>query len=661
MDLPIRLRLTRIRKGEVGPWSLILLALLCLSISGLFGPLPLPHVSCVSITDDVFGDIIIVDKPVPAVVIGEGDIPVGEAHTYTYNLKQGHRYHVYLTGDWVNPKSPETDYDLYVYKISGTKAHLRSTHTESAGLAEQVGNDGLEQYFVPSEAGTYYFTVRNDKIESSAAEAATLMVIERIDLNRWIGKNMKGKVNEKPVDKTTWAYEFVTSAPRIQVSVDVPSTLDMYEARLYAMANPSAGKGQLLSGIPVAWEPGLRAQVSGAYGGFNLDPQGFRHVSAMASCEKSGDDMVIDYEAPASGELLYHLVLIAEYGEGLLSFIVQTDFQPPVLQLIDPPATVEAGEPTRLEVSVSDDSEIVDVSFSYSRDGGDSWRQADVEPGGDGLYGAVVKGVDPGDVVEYVFEAEDEMGNLGDVGGEFSAIGSASLSLYLDGSEIPGGGVAESWGWLNPGGRDVTVTYIHDDDEFEYALVADDYGYFNHSYEPTSAGDWQIYASYAGDEDYYPATTERLNFTVTSLRTELTCEVSRERIEFKKSLIISGEFSLEKGVQVELTLMSKDEVKKLSERTSQEGSYALDFEPGSKGRWTVRAKVAGDGLVYEGATSDLVEFEVVNPSLTTSLLRLPSIIAAKAGPLIKPPLLYGVIGVVGIAAGGVVFYIRRRE
>ncbi len=33
----------------------------------------------------------------------------------------------------------------------------------------------------------------------------------------------------------------------------------------------------------------------------------------------------------------------------------------------------------------------------------------------------------------------------------------------------------------------------------------------------------------------------------------------------------------------------------------------------------------------------------------------------KAAPFLKPPFLYGIIGVVGLAGGGVVFYLRRRE
>jgi LPXTG-motif cell wall-anchored protein len=34
---------------------------------------------------------------------------------------------------------------------------------------------------------------------------------------------------------------------------------------------------------------------------------------------------------------------------------------------------------------------------------------------------------------------------------------------------------------------------------------------------------------------------------------------------------------------------------------------------------------------------------------------------ARVGPFLKPPYLYGVIGIVGIAGGGIVFYLRRRE
>jgi hypothetical protein len=170
-----------------------------------------------------------------------------------------------------------------------------------------------------------------------------------------------------------------------------------------------------------------------------------------------------------------------------------------------------------------------------------------------------------------------------------------------------------------------------------------------------------VFAEYAGDEDYLPSASERLNFTVESLPTEISCGASRDRVELGGRVTISGEFSLEmEGVAVELVLKSKDSIKNLVATTSPKGAFSVIFEPDSVGRWSIKAMAQSDGLVYAGSESGVVELNVVNPSLTTTLLRLPSTLASRAGFLAEPPYLYGVVVAVGAAGGGVFFYLRRR-
>jgi len=662
MDLRNQTRSADISESKASSWTLYLIVIFFTAFA--LGDIPnaiTPSAKCEPIEDKIFGTIIVVDKPVSAVFIDSGEIPVGKANTYIYNLLKDHRYHVYLTGDWANPKTHLTDYDVYVYKFTGISGYLLSSHTESAGLPEQVSSDSIGQYFIPDESGAYYFTVRNDALESNASEPGTLMVLEHIETDTWIRKSMNGKVNEQPVRETTWAYEFVSSAPRIRVYIDVPSYLDMYEARLYIVGNPAVGKGQVVKGIPIAWEPGLRGLVSGVYGGFNFDPQGYRNMDAMASCQRNGEDMIVDYKVPVKGSLLYHLVLIAEYGSGTLNFVVQTDFEPPTLEFIDPPASAVAESPTKIEARVVDASDIVEVSCFYTRDGGAQIR-ADVEAVGEGLYVAEIPGVHPGSIIEYAIEAEDLMGNRGSATGIYSAIGQSSLRMYLNQDTIYGGEAIVPWGFLDPGGRNVEVRYLHGEDEYNFNVTAADHGYFNHSFNPMSLGEWQVYGVYAGDEDHLPSSSDRLNFSVVSQPTDLMCQLGKGRLEFGFSVKISGAFSLEKeGVPVELVLKSKDGFERLWAETSLDGSYSADFKPSSKGSWTIQARVAGDGLTYSGAESEVVTLQVVNPSLTTTLLRLPSTLASRGGFLVKPPYLYGLLGALGAAGGGLLFYLRRRE
>ncbi len=713
--------------------------------------------------DEIFGNFTLVNKPVPAVPISSGEIPIGNASTYSYNLQGGRKYHIYLTGEWANPTTHLTDYDIHVYKINGVNPVLTSTHTESAGLPEQVSNDGQGRYYIPNEDGHYWFNVRNDAIESQAAESGTLMVIEHIEGNAWYRRYLKGKVNEEPVPDTTWSYEFVSSSDHIRVYVDVPQSLDMYEARLYLMGNPGADKGELVEGIPIAWEPGLRGEVSTIYGGYNLDQQGYRDEDAMASCERMGEDMVIDFEVPVSGTLLYHLALIAEYGYGTIDFMVQTDFDPPILQLVEAPETVEKQEPTRLVVNIQDELSIAETSFSYSTDGGKSWNtlpltieqggnysvtvpaverdtlveyifQAEDERGNvgevtgsyafvpqtdfdsprlelidppvfseseeptmlvvnvtddslikevsfrystddaetwntasveleeDGLYSVMVPIVAPGMVIDYVFEAEDDWGNTGTISGTYNTTGRTYLYISLGENEILGGCPILLTGVTHPAEINVTIIYNHEGDYHNYTLISGEGGSFNYSFVPTAMGIWDVHVEYQGDEVYLSASSETLNFTVNPVSPRITCELSTEKVEFKKSVTITGKFSIEQvGVPVKLYYKKDDKITSAIGFTAQDGSYAIEFIPDSKGLWLIQAKVNTDGLVYEGTESEYVGLKVLNPTLTTLLLRLPSGIVQRSGGLLKPPLLYGVIGFVGIAGGGIVFYLRSRE
>jgi len=253
------------------------------------------------------------------------------------------------------------------------------------------------------------------------------------------------------------------------------------------------------------------------------------------------------------------------------------------------------------------------------------------------------------------------MGNKGEVMGNYTAIGRASLTLHLNDQDIMGGEEAEVRGQLIPGGKDILINYTHGDDSFNFTVQTSDLGIFNHRFKPGSTGEWKVVARYLGDEDYLPAVSENLNFTVGSKKTELTCQASKDRVELKKRVSLYGEFSVEKeGVTVEITLKAKDQIEMLYAETSPSGNFSVDFAPDSKGAWYIKAMVEGDGLVYEGAESGTVELSVVNPSLTTTILRLPSAIAARTGFLIKPPYLYGVVGILGAAGGGIFFLLRRR-
>jgi hypothetical protein len=140
----------------------------------------------------------------------------------------------------------------------------------------------------------------------------------------------------------------------------------MYEARLYIMANPSQEVGSFLNGVPLPLEEGLYGNVSEIYGGYNLDSEGFRNNESMASCEYPGEDMLINFTSPVEGNLLYHLVFIAEYGTGNINFMVKTDFDSPELSLLDPVEKVNPNNETNINAHIEEQFNLEQVTLNYT-------------------------------------------------------------------------------------------------------------------------------------------------------------------------------------------------------------------------------------------------------------------------------------------------------
>ena len=314
-----------------------------------------------------------VEKPMFPVLINDSQILVGQNWTIVCPLQAGHSYHAYLYGAWVNNGSkPKTDYDVYVYDPSGT---LVGYHTESAGLLEHLGNTHDTPLFTPRQTGNYTFIIANNGGTSQAAQQATFMIIENVQTNTWHQQYITGQIVGVPMFNTSWAYDFVTDSQHVEVQIKVPDTLDMYEARLYPMADPTVPNETILNNVPLAWEPGLYGNTTNStaitglirtnvtIGGYNLDSEGYRGV-AYASCEYAGQDMLINYTSPHTGQTLYHLVLIGEYGSGTVNFLVKTIFDASLQPSIVPGKVYLDTDATIAYVSKSTD--LLNATLQYS-------------------------------------------------------------------------------------------------------------------------------------------------------------------------------------------------------------------------------------------------------------------------------------------------------
>jgi hypothetical protein len=561
-------------------------------------------------------------KPVSPLRIEESQIPIGEDWTYVYSLSENHSYHVCCYGDWIDysPDRAKTDYDIYVYDPEG---QLVSSHTEAAGLPEHLGTTVDQPFFTPTKTGNHNFTIKNDPRESDGNKGGTFMVIEHVDRNRWYQRYLQGKVNDEPTKDSGWAYEFCTNSSHLEVWIDVPDSLDMYEARLYLMANPSREIGTTLNGVPLAWEPGLYGSVKSikkpqaTFGGFNLDDRGYKNPDAMASCEYSGQDMLINYTSPYKSEgILYHLVLLAEIGQGKVRFMVKTDFDPPQLSIKDPVERTYPSNETTIIADVSDETGLERVWLTYT---GDNWltsASVDMVEDQNGTYGATIPRQLAGTFVKYKVFAEDVAGNRAGVEGNVTVKNPTQIEISLSQYICNVDETVTVSGLISHGGAVVTLNYTCEDTELLNSVHADPNGFFSDLYTPPSFGVWMVSASWPGDQTCFGALSNSESMAVSKIIPSLTCNVSAEALSLGGKIIVSGSIDpIMDFAQIRLVFTRHNgSIVETSVYTYANGTFCTDFTLDSLGPWQVVAKFDGDDTRYGMSESYPSTFVVEEPA-----------------------------------------------
>ena len=627
----------------------LLLSLLILTTLSIHPYLPPPKIWGVQAEPYVpygVGNYTYVNKPVLPQRIDKDSIPIGYNWTYIYPLVADRTYHVYCYGDWIqlNETNPQTDYDIYVFDPD---QELVSYHTEAAGLPEHLGTTVEEPYFVPTKTGDYSFQIKNDPRESNGSEAAILMVIEHIETNVWYSRYMEGCVNDLPVENTSWAYEFTSSAQQLLINIKVPDTLDMYEARLYLMASPSRGVGTLLSGAPLADESCLFGNLTGGiYGGYNLDAPGFRFPERMASCEYAGLDMVINYNAPYGEETLYHFVLIAENGTGDVEFMVKTDFNPPTVSLLNPPDHVSPDEKAVIQAEAEDnESRIAEVLLNYT---GDNWETSTSTPMSllpSGVYRGEIPVLPAGTVVQYRVQAFDLVRNSAVEEDSYTVKYLSTISCSVSSPTVRVGEAITASGTINHGGVSLSLLYETDGKTVVREVSANATGFFTDTYAPTSTGAWTAQARWDGNTTCQAGASSEVSFTVQLGVSSIdSLSISQENVPLNKNITVSS--VLDPSLvnrQVTVTFLGpENSFEEISTLTSGDGSFTVSFKPTKPGSWTAQATFPGDSQ-YQSCASTPLEF-TARKTITQLLL--------------SPPYLYVLIGGVGAVVVG--FFLWRR-
>lgn len=539
-------------------------------------------------------------------------LDIGDGWVYVFNLDNDTRYHIYFHGDWLDT---ETDYDIAIYDPDG-QLIPDQYHTESHGLIEHTGTNYTRPFFKPEKDGDYSIYIMNDPKESTGTVAGTLMVVENIDINRFYEDKLylegKDPVTNENRPSTTWVYEFNTSSSHIEIPVEVPEYLDMYEVRLYLMANPALGLGQELLGMPIAWEPGLYDGThQSSVGGSSIEDTAYRG-NAFDSCEYWGEDMLINYTSPYSGNLLYHLVFIAELGSGNPSFVIKTDFTAPFLAVSGPGKILPGEEATFTAIANDTESGVEMVNLSYSLDNGLNWNTMKMNQSQPQVYTGTIPGQPIGTPVFYRVEALDFARNKAVEEGSYQSKYLSEVLLSLSASKISGGESITLDGLIVPpkADADVLIQYIDPEDSVVYRGVKTGaLGNFTDSYTPDKAGVWKIQASWEGDLDYFGS----LNMTYLTVdKMALTLDLTvNSRITLGETLEITGSSTPTLPyATIKVYVTDPEGILTISEvQTSSQGGYSLDFTPDSKGSWIITAIFPGDDL-HKSASSPSLTCDV---------------------------------------------------
>lgn len=558
------------------------------------------------------GEWTYIGKPVYPLRINASQISIGANWTYVYNLEENHTYHVYCYGEWIDydPLQNKTDYDIFVYDPLQEQV---SYHTEAAGLPEHLGTTVDHPYFTPEHTGNYSFLIKNDPRESQGSKEATFMLIEHVESAMWHQSYLQGKVDGELVENTSRAYEFSTTSQHVEVWIDVPGTLDMYEARLYLMANPSKGVGVALNDVPLSWEPGLYGNSSGLYGGYNLDSRGFRRADTVASCEYPGQDMLINYTSPDEGNTLYHLVLIGEHGIGDLSFRVKTDFETPALDILNPPETAFSNNNATIFATAADsESGLKQVLLNYTTADWASWSSTQMVLIQNQTYVGTIPGQSAGTTVAYKIVAFDEVENYAEAQSSFEVKEPSNLTCVLSNSTIYFGEEITVSGLISHGGSMVTVNYTCGETLESKIVSADAYGEFADIYAPSKAGAWTMVASWPGNASCFGASNDLVNFTVLRSLISVSCSLSSNEITIGESAVITGQIEPAFDSMNMMLIFQRPNGTLIKEQTviQSNGTYTTIFQPDSLGPWRVQAQLEGDDLRYVPTSSGLQAFNV---------------------------------------------------
>lgn len=548
-------------------------------------------------------------------------------------LEGGHKYHIFLVGDWIANITDTTDQQLTDYDIEvfDSQNMLRSGHTEAAGMPEQVANDNNHQYFVPPKDDTYRFVIHNDRKDSKGTDPAVFMIIEHLDMNKRYELYLEGRPSpsQEYPDNHNWGYEFATPAENFQLHIDVPGPepekgitgLDMYEARIYPMANPSVDIGHYIWGVGAPTGDLLNNTVEGDYGGYNTSIEGFSFPHLRASCEYAGEDMEVTFGKPYHNEtelvedvdtrdVFYYMVMLAEYYQGTISFFVKTDYRDINITLVETPEVALTGSETRLLFDLESPSDIDEIWVEYTKDGWSTKNIMEVEPYND-QYVCWLPRFELLDEIEYRVHAIDEINNEGMSSSSFIVMDPVNLHIETEKLKVYGGESMMISGEGLPFSV-LTLKVSKGDIVTETLIQVDAEGEWSYKFTPPNEGIYTAQSFFDGDDTHPVEESRQVTFTMEKKRPLISYILSpsqpKKNLEFEVRGATTPPVA---GATIKILMVSETTSYEREVVTRNDGKFTLSFTPEELGYWQVLPQIIESDFV-KASSAELKEVQVIN-------------------------------------------------
>lgn len=598
-------------------------------------------------------DVVYLDETLLPVFIEEGEIPLGEELVVYCPLVQWKEYHIYLIGEWLDFENPVTDYDIIVYDPYNEKMLEAS---DSAGLPEQISTDKRHQFFIPEKSGVHKFVIKNDESDSEKAESAVFMIMEHIELDKGFRTLLQGRspgVNTYEGAIYYKCFEFDTDEPFFQVHLEVPENLEMYEARLYRMASFD-DVGLDMDGLMVPpWEflEGVRLKD---FGGFDYKHKSniTRDTELIASCDDFGEDMYINYgnRSLVNGDnIFYYLVLLAEFGQGEVTFYVKTDTSSPSLELIEPYGDLVVGEKSVFKVEVDQNRKIESVWIDYSIDKWETTETCFFSKEGE-YWICELPFFDYNEKIQYVINAKNDLGNVGKINGVKEVKKEVDLFIELSEEECSAGNSISVQGSIGIDDSSLELFFINGNSNQNYKIKTNSQ-LFQHEFYPNRLGKWVVYAQYGGDQEYGLTRSEPQEFEVKPLEIILFAQSEKEDVIVGEKVFIQG--STEPGlsdipliVTYGVSNYEREQVK-----TEETGEFSSFYIPEESGTCEILVEIKGDWK-YGSVQSQILTVNVHERTLLKVMMNT-------VNNALTPPTLYMTLGAVLVILLLVVLQIWR--